>query len=97
MAACWRVRVRSRGTDRGSDPKPSRSAAADHPDIPAVARSRDTQHAGLANRVRMRFASDQHGPTRKAGLRPAPVKLLSEFRRYAPVALPRGIEPLFSP
>ncbi len=58
-------------------------------DIPAVVRSRCAQHAGLASSVGSASPMTRAVPPEKRDDAPLPVKLLSKFRRHAPVALPR--------
>nr|WP_244536829.1 tyrosine-type recombinase/integrase [Methylobacterium brachiatum] len=59
--------------------------------------TREAQRAGLADSAWERYAKGQQGPTAEAGSGPTSTKSLSELAENAPVALPRGIEPLFSP
>ncbi|AYO86100.1 integrase [Methylobacterium brachiatum] len=59
--------------------------------------TREAQRAGLADSAWERYAKGQRGPTAEAGSGPTSAKSLSELTENAPVALPRGIEPLFSP
>lgn len=59
--------------------------------------TREAQRAGLADSAWERYAKGQRGPTADAGSGPTSIKSLSEIAKNAPVALPRGIEPLFSP
>ena len=59
--------------------------------------TREAQRAGLADRAWERFAKGQRGPTGNESSGPTSGKVVPELRKIAPVALPRGIEPLFSP
>ena len=59
--------------------------------------TREAQRAGLADSAWERFAAGRRGPTAEAGSGPTSARLLSKLKKNAPVALPRGIEPLFSP
>ncbi|WP_244471628.1 tyrosine-type recombinase/integrase [Methylobacterium sp. ARG-1] len=59
--------------------------------------TREAQRAGLADSAWRRYANGQRGPTADRGSGPTSAKSLSELAKNAPVALPRGIEPLFSP
>lgn len=59
--------------------------------------TREAQRPGLADKAWKRFAEGRRGPTSEAGSGPTSDKVLAELVKNAPVALPRGIEPLFSP
>jgi integrase/recombinase XerD len=59
--------------------------------------TREAQRAGLADSAWERFAAGRRGPTSEVGSGPTSAKVLSKLKKNAPVALPRGIEPLFSP
>jgi len=59
--------------------------------------AREVQRAGLADSASERFEWGQRGHNGNEGSSPTSGKVLSDFRKAAPVALPRGIEPLFSP
>ena len=59
--------------------------------------TREAQRAGLADSAWIRFAEGRRGPTAEAGSGSTSGEPQADLKKNAPVALPRGIEPLFSP